>query len=180
MWRYDLFLFGRFPFGVSDGISDILRYPWSFFLPSNNVRKVHRTGHDLFLTIYPTLKAASFRPKTLHSAFLYFAPEEENKPNLEKWRYKKAKKMDNVQDTVWCLMCVACLLCSYKNRPPSERRLLVLLVAAILLSIALIIALAVLSFHCKCTPRSKHTYLIACEMSRTRTDSHSFSQTINP
>jgi hypothetical protein len=75
-------------------------------------------------------------------------------------------------------MCVACLLCSYKNRPPSERRLLVLLVAAILLRIALIIALAVLSFHCKCTPRSKHTYLIACEMSRTRTDSHSFSQTI--
>ena len=75
-------------------------------------------------------------------------------------------------------MCVVCLLCSYKNRPPSERRLLVLLFAAILLSIALIIALAVLSFHCKWTPRSKHTYQIACEMSRTRMDSHSLSQTI--
>jgi hypothetical protein len=52
-------------------------------------------------------------------------------------------------------------VCSYKKRPKSERRLLVLLVAAILLSVALIIALAVLSFHCKCPPRSKRTYLIA-------------------
>jgi hypothetical protein len=44
---------------------------------------------------------------------------------------------------------VLCLSHSYRRRPQSERRLLVLLVAAVLLSIALIIALAVVSYLCK-------------------------------
>jgi hypothetical protein len=38
---------------------------------------------------------------------------------------------------------------SYRRRPQSERRLLVLLTAAFLLSVALVVALAVVSYHCK-------------------------------